>query len=476
MPGVPVVGIEQLGRVHFLGLAGVGVSAVARLMLSAGVPISGTDAKDLPVLDEFRAAGVPVRVGYAAENLVSVEQETGERIDTIVASSVAQAGTNPEFDAAAAAGKRLLHRSEGLAACMAAKRGIAIAGTHGKTTTSSMVAAMLHHAGTSPSFAIGATVAGFGTNAAAGSGQWFVAEADESDGTLLNYAPEIAVVTNVEADHLDHYGTAEAVHQIFADFAERILPGGALILCIDDPGAASLAEKVRSPLTARNVELTTYGTAPEADLTLTELTTGSTGVQAQLHSGSQRAQLQLPVPGVHNARNAAAAVAVGLYCGLQLSTAAAGVASFRGSSRRFEWRGTVDSIRVYDDYAHHPTEVTAVLAAARSAADTGRVHAIFQPHLFSRTRAFATEFGTALGAADTVRVLEIYPAREEPIPGVSSELLGHPVRTRAQAVEEIVQIAEPGDVVLTLGAGDITELGPQIVSALQRSRTHADRT
>lgn len=462
---------NQLGRVHFLGLAGVGVSAVARLMLAAGVPISGTDAKELPVLEEFRAAGVPVRVGYSAENIASIEAETGGSITTVVASSVATAG-NPEYDAAAAAGTSLLHRSQGLAACMADRRAIAVAGTHGKTTTSSMVAMMLDAAGYQPSFAIGANVAGFDTNARLGTGEWFVAEADESDGSLLNYSPQIAVVTNVEPDHLDHYGTAEAVEQVFIDFTERIQSAGTLVLCLDDPGAGDLLRKVREPLAARGVRILTYGTSQESDLRVSEITPAGVGLRAVLHwPGHAPWPLELPAaPGVHNALNATAAVGTGLAAGLGLSEAAGAVGWFRGSSRRFELRGEVSGVRVIDDYAHHPTEVAAVLAAAQGAS-SGRVHAIFQPHLFSRTRDFAAEFGQALNAADTAAVLEIYPAREKPIPGVSAQLLGHPVLSRSAAVEAVTAAAEPGDMVLTMGAGDITSLAPDILTALKRELT-----
>lgn len=459
--------LAALGRVHFLGLAGVGVSAVARLMLESGVPISGTDAKDLPVLNEFREAGVPVRVGYSAENISSIQTQTAKSVDTVVASSVAAAG-NPEYDAAAAAGLRILHRSEGLAACMAAHRAVAVAGTHGKTTTSSMIAVMLEEAGLNPSFAIGANVAGFGTNAQIGTSGWFVAEADESDGSLLNYQPEVAVVTNVEPDHLDHYGTAEAVDQVFVDFTQRIPDGGSLVLCEDDAGALRLLEKVREPLAARDVKIIGYGTAPQADVRIGRQENHAAAATAVLTHGDQQAQLALAQPGLHNLRNAAAAVAVGLAAGLSLQTATEAVSHFGGSSRRFELRGEVAGIKVYDDYAHHPTEVAAVLAAAQEATGGAKVHAIFQPHLFSRTQNFAEEFAAALLLADTVSVLEIYPAREEPIAGVTSELLGLPVRTAEGAAASVAAAAAAGDMILTIGAGDITYLPPRVVAALEQ--------
>lgn len=502
--------LAQVGRVHFLGLAGVGVSAVARVMQAQGVPISGTDAKDLPVLEEFRAAGVPVRVGYRAENISSVEEEVGAPIDTVIASSIAQAG-NPEYEEARRRGVRVLHRSQGLAAVMDAQRGVAVAGTHGKTTTTSMTAMLLSRAGLHPGFAVGAAVAGLGTNAAAGAGEWFVAEADESDGSLLNYRPEVAVITNVEADHLDHHGTAEAVHQVFVDFTARILDGGTLILCVDDDGARTLLDDVAEDLAARGVQVLTYGTAPDARLRLVTdpaenadvgetpgagvhssagtpsgvdrpLRAAQTFVIAETEDAEPSAAVAvraaLSVPGRHNALNAVAAVAVGRCAGLTLEESAQAVEAFRGVARRFDLQGEAAGVRVYDDYAHHPTEVAALLTAARSAvAEAAGVHVIFQPHLFSRTQEFAAEFAAALRGADTVAVLEIYAAREEPMDGVSAELITDPLfsgtdapagglRSREEAVRTVIAAAHPGDIVLTVGAGDVTALGPRLVEEL----------
>ncbi len=475
--------LQELGRVHFLGLAGVGVSAVARLMHAAGVPVSGTDAKELPVLEEFRQAGVPVRVGYAAQNLASVEEQAGEPVSTIVASSVAAAG-NPEYDEAVRRGCRILHRSQGLARVMESFRTIAVAGTHGKTTTSSMAAVLLSAAGAQPGFAVGANVAGLGVNAELGAGEWFVAEADESDGSLLNYSPEIAIITNIEADHLDHYGTAEAVDDVFVRFTQ-LLPDadGVLVACADDAGVQRLLDAEGPSLRERGVEILTYGFSQDASLRLIEHhdhASGGSGqsftvVDARAQAPTQaptQAQVTLSVPGRHNALNAAAAIAAAGRAGVKLTEAAAAVRTFQGTARRFELRGEVGGIRVFDDYAHHPTEVAAVLAAARSAVggpgSGNSVHAVFQPHLYSRTQAFGAEFGQALQAADTVAVLEVYPAREEPIPGVSAHLLGQPVLDRDQAVSALASAAKPGDIVLTLGAGDVTALGQPIVAELQR--------
>lgn len=333
-----------------------------------------------------------------------------------------------------------------------------------------MAAVMLEAAGRMPSFAIGANVTGLGTNAALGAGQWFVAEADESDGSLLNYSPEVAVVTNVEPDHLDHYGSAEAVEQVFADFTARIRDGGTLVLCAEDPGCRTLGDRVSPALAARGVKVLSYGFSAEADLQVQAVPAGA-GQRISLRHKGVEVAADLNVPGAHNALNAAAAAAVGLCVGMSLDAAVRGVSAYAGSSRRFELRGQISGIRVYDDYAHHPTEVAAVLSAARSVAGTGRVHAVFQPHLFSRTQDFAAEFGAALKAADTASVLEIYPAREEPIAGVSAALLGHPVRSRAATVEHIGCAAQPGDTVLTIGAGDITQLAAEIVEDLQKRHT-----
>lgn len=468
--------LNDLGRVHFLGLGGVGVSAVARLMQARGQQISGTDAKDLPVLRELEGAGARVHVGYAAENLGDV--------DTVVISSIIKPG-NPEYDEAVARGARILHRSEALAATMRGHRVVTVAGTHGKTTTTSLIAVMLREAGASPSFAIGANVGGLGVNAELGTGGVFVAEADESDGSFMNYAPDIAVVTNVEADHLDHYGTADAVHQAFADFAGLLPEGGLLVACADDDGAAALAARVRAE--QPGVRVVTYGFSAGADWRLADPQAAGLRYVAELTDTSRadeadaRYTLDLGVPGDHNLLNAAAAFVVGRELGLTAEAAVTGLASFRGAARRFEYRGEAASVRVYDDYAHHPTEVIAALRAGRAVAGEHRLHVLFQPHLFSRTRAFHAEFAEALSLADTAHVLEIYPAREEPIEGVTSALItealttaGGPVAAAA-AADTVAAGAGPGDVVMTVGAGDVTSYGAQILEALGRPLAAGER-
>lgn len=455
--------VSELGKVHLMGIGGVGVSAVARLLLDHGLTVSGTDAKDLPVLDELRARGARINVGYAAQNITDV--------DTVIISSIIKPG-NPEYDEAVARGVRILHRSEGLAAAMEGHHTVTVAGTHGKTTTTALTAHMLRSVGASPSFAVGANIASLGVNAELGQGALFVAEADESDGSFLNYRPNVIIVTNVEADHLDYYGTADAVHQAFVDFARLLPEDGLLICCADDSGAADLARQMRRERPELRVQ--TYGFAEWADRRLSDAHPESDRFVATVEWGSgESRELNLGIPGEHNLLNATAALAVGLHVGLDPDEALQALASFTGAARRFELKGEVASIRVFDDYAHHPTEVTAALRAGRAVADQGELHVIFQPHLFSRTWEFYRQFAQALSLADTVSVLDIYAARENPIDGVTSELISDRVDVpsavldKEQAVTRVVESAAPGDVIMTIGAGDVTQLGPQIVEALE---------
>lgn len=447
--------LESLGRVHFIGIGGVGMSAVARIMVARGIPVSGSDVKDLPVMRDLAVAGARIAVGYDAGNLGDAQ--------TVVAGSAIR-DDNPELVAARQTGLPVLHRSEALAATMAGHRVVTVAGTHGKSTTTSMVAVLLKEAGLDPSFAIGANVPALGVNAAHGESDIFVAEADESDGSFLNYRPLIAVVTNVEADHLDHYGTPEAVFASFDEFAALLPANGVLLACADDAGALALAERTASKGITR---VLTYGTSSAADVRLHDGGPGDVSVAL----GGAVHSLELKVPGRHNALNAAAAFAVAVELGVEPGAAAAALGLFTGASRRFEFKGQGRGVRVYDDYAHHPTEVRAALSAARSVAAGKKVHVLFQPHLFSRTREFATEFAAALDLADTALILDIYPAREDPIPGVTSTLItDHLVNGRlvsaGEAVDAVVDAASDGDVVLTVGAGDVTAYGPAIVAAL----------
>lgn len=457
----------DLGRVHLIGVGGAGMSAIATLLAARGLVVSGSDSADGPALPALRAAGVDVHVGHDA-GLV-------DGVDTVVVSSAVRE-SNPELARARDRGLRVLHRSEALAALMVDRDAVAVAGAHGKTTTSAMVATVLLHAGADPSFAIGGTV--FSADGPlgggrAGAGAAFVAEADESDGSFLAYAPLVAVVTNVEPDHLDHYGSAEAFEDAFVAFAGRIRTGGTLVACADDAGAVRLVERVQDDLAARDVAVVTYGTSPDADVRVGDLVADGDRWAFELRAGDLATTVRLAVPGAHNALNAAAAWAA--VRALGVDDAAAGLGEFRGTGRRFEDRGSADGVRVVDDYAHHPTEVAAVLRAARSVAGDGHVLVLFQPHLYSRTRAFAAEFGAALDLADVVVVSDVYAAREDPDPSVTGALIVDRVPTpgkatfvadRLDAARAVAAAAGPGDLLLTVGAGDVTQLASVVLDEL----------
>ncbi|WP_104160764.1 UDP-N-acetylmuramate--L-alanine ligase [Arthrobacter sp. ZGTC212] len=457
--------LPDLGRVHFIGLGGAGMSAVARVMIGQGVSVSGSDSRDSAGLRALEALGAAVFVGQDAANV--------QGADTVVVSTAIRSD-NPELAAARNLGLRVIHRSEALAAAMGTQDTVAVAGTHGKTTTTAMVTVLLREAGLDPSFAIGGDVAALGVNAAFGSGSVFVAEADESDGSFLNYRPRISVITNVEADHLDHYGTEEAVFASFDRFVRLLPADGLLVACADDPGAADV---VRRSGAAR---VCTYGYSENADIRITDTRPVASGSVSMLRFSLDgldcEQELRLLVPGVHNIRNAAAAFAVGLGLGVDPAQAAAGLAVFSGAARRFEAKGAVRGVRVFDDYAHHPTELVAALEAARTVAGDHRVHVLFQPHLFSRTLAFAEEFAAALERADTATVLDIYASREDPVPGVTSEVIASRVNRpggyapdAGQAVRDICRRAAPGDIILTVGAGDVTQYGAHLVQELART-------
>jgi len=472
-------GLSGLGRVHLIGIGGAGMSAVAVLLAAHGVPVSGSDAHGGPVLDALRAVGVDAVAGHEARHV--------DGVDTVVVSSAIRA-SNVELARARERGVRVLHRSEALALLMRGHRTVAVAGAHGKSTTSAMIAVALEHAGFEPSFAIGATVPGVPGavgGARAGRGDVLVAEADESDGSFLNLAPELAVVTNVEPDHLDHYGDAAAFEAAFVAFARRVPADGWLIACADDDGARRLVEAARD----EGRQVVTYGFSSDADVHLTGFETRSDpglsgvvelGTEVRALSGGPGTRvvqhLELAVPGEHNALNAAAAWCACRLLGVSSEAAAAGLAAFRGAGRRFDERGVVGGVRVVDDYAHHPTEVAALVRAARGVVTGGRVLVLFQPHLYSRTRIFAAEFARALRLADVVVVTDVYGAREDPEPGVTGALITDRIPVEAGAVfvadrlaaaRSIADRAQAGDLVLTVGAGDVTELGEAILEMLR---------
>ncbi len=453
---------ERLGAVHLIGVGGAGMSGIARILLSRGLKVSGSDARDSPALAALRAAGADVHVGHDAVHLGAA--------DTVVFSSAVRE-TNPEIVEARRRGLVLLHRSQALAALMRGRRGVAVAGTHGKTTTTSMITVALQRCGADPSFAIGGELTETGENAVDGSGDVFVAEADESDGSFLCYRPAVAVVTNVEPDHLDHYGTPEAVAAAFDAFADGIVPGGLLVACADDPGARATAAAVSRR--RDDLRVLTYGQAPDSDVRIVELDVTGAGARFVLQPPSTGGpgpvpglRMALRVPGRHNALNAAAAWAAATGLGFPPEEVAAGLETFGGTRRRFEAKGEADGVRVVDDYAHHPTEVAAVLAAARGVVGAGRVVAVFQPHLYSRTRIFAADFGRALAAADEVVVADVVALPAERVAYEPSW---------SQLAAAVARRAAPGDLVLTIGAGNVTDLGPEVLELLARRARARER-
>jgi UDP-N-acetylmuramate--alanine ligase len=461
---VEPVPVGQLGRVHFVGIGGAGMSGIARILLARGVAVSGSDRAASEQLDELAALGALVRVGHAAANVAGA--------DTLVTTPSAIGDTNVEVVEARRRGIRIVPRAAALASLMIGKRGVAVTGTHGKTTTTSMLTTVLRQHGCDPSYVIGGILTETGLGAADGTGDLFVAEADESDGSFLMLSPSAAVVTCIEAEHLDNYENLAHIEATFAAFARKIRDGGLLVACRDDHGAASIAAATAGlPLRVR-----TYGESPDADYRVSGVTGLGMSTRLTVTPGDPGPlTLTIGVPGRHNALNAAAAFVTAVELGVPAGSAAAGLAAYRGARRRMEPKGEVEGVRVLDSYAHHPTEVAADLTAARDVAAGGRVIAVFQPHLYSRTRIFAADFGAALGLADEVLVLDVYAAREDPEPGitgmtVAAEVPGRQARfvpDAAAVPDTIAGLAKPGDLVLTMGAGDVTALGPMIVAALR---------
>jgi UDP-N-acetylmuramate--alanine ligase len=456
----------DLGHVHIVGIGGAGMSGIARILVAQGVTVSGSDAKDSRRLQALRAIGVETHVGHFADAL--------DGVDTLVVST-AIPEDNVERAAARDAGIPELSRAQALAAVMAGSRGVAVSGTHGKTTTTSMLTVALQHCGLDPSFAIGSELNESGSNAHLGSGDVFVVEADESDGTFLLLNPVAAIVTNVEADHLNYWGTLEAIEEAFVQFAVGIRDrGGFIVVCVDDPGAARLAHTARQ----RGVDVRTYGGSAEADYRLADARHTDTGWAFDtVHDGVRLGEIVLQVPGRHNALNALAAFVTGLGLDCPAADLRAGLESFSGTRRRFDFKGQVGGIRVYDDYAHHPTEIEAVLRAARDVVGDGRLVVAFQAHHYYRTAMFVEEFGAALGLADEVVVLEVFAPGETPIPGASGQTMAANVPLPADQVVfepswsavagHLTARARPGDVIMTLGAGDIGMIGTEVVEMLR---------
>jgi UDP-N-acetylmuramate--alanine ligase len=447
-------------RVHFIGIGGAGMSGLARIALSHGITVSGSDAKDSSVVTALAALGATVSTTHKGENV--------DGSDLVVYSN-AISESNSERVRANELKLPILTRAGALSVLMSESKSVAIAGTHGKTTTSSMLAVALQACGADPSFAIGGTITASGSNAHRGTGEIFVAEADESDGSFIEYHPFAAIVTNIEHDHVDFFETAEAVAQAFRDFAATIQPGGFLTYCADDAGAVALAEGLTS------IETVSYGVNESADLHIDQIELLTMGSRARaIWKGKSVGHIELQVPGNHNLLNAAGVLATALKLGFPPAELLTGLGSFRGTGRRFEVKGTVHGIRVIDDYGHHPTEIHVTLEAARRFADAGRLIVIFQPHRYSRTQAFAQQFAKELDVADRTIVLEVYAASEKPIEGVNSKIItskmskGEYTPNFVEVTDSVIADAQPGDVIMTLGAGDVSSLAPIIVEGLAR--------
>jgi len=450
--------------IHFVGIGGGGMSGIARILLALGADVSGSDVKDSSVLDGLRTLGARIEIGHS-------EAHVPQRGVLVVSSAIAEG--NPELIAARARGLVVLLRAQALAIIMSQKRAIAIAGTHGKTTTTSMATVALQRCGADPSFAIGAAVTNSGTNAHHGSGDIFVAEADESDGSFLAYKPFGAVITNIELDHVDNFHSLAEMDELFAQFIDSIQSGGFLVACIDDSGVNRALSKIKRT----DLSVITYGESSSADLKIDRISLTQTGsISRVTWKGRVLGELNLKVPGRHNVANAAATLATALHLGFSIDQLFAGLQSFTGARRRFEIKGEVNGVTVVDDYGHHPTEIRVTLEAARNFAGNGRILVIFQPHRFSRTEKFAAEFAHELSQADHVFLLEIYAASEKPIPGTTSLSISKLMKSEKVTyepsmpvvIEQVVKMAQRGDLIMTLGAGDVSALGPLIVDLLHQ--------
>ncbi|GAA4197333.1 UDP-N-acetylmuramate--L-alanine ligase [Microbacterium oryzae] len=449
---------ERIDAVHFIGIGGSGISGLARMFLAAGVPVSGSDRAESQNTRDLEALGATVHIGHDAANLGDV--------DTVVYTGAIWP-ENPEFLAAKERGLAVIHRSQALHYLIGGRRLVSVAGAHGKTTSTGMIVTALAAIGADPSYVNGGVIQQLGASSGVGSDDLFVVEADESDGTFLLYDTSVALITNVDADHLDHYGSHEAFDDAFVRFADEARE--AVVISSDDPGA----RRVTARLAHENV--VTFGEAESADVRVVDIDAhGPVGFT--LVRGSERVSGRLAVPGRHNAINAAGAVAVLLQLGYGLEPAVRAVESFGGTVRRFELHGVEHGVSVYDDYAHHPTEVAAALAAARTVVGEGRIIALHQPHTYSRTQLMAGEFARVLEEhADHTVVLDVYGAREDPIPGVTGELVSgafadpshvHFVADWQQAADYTASVAREGDYVITLGCGDVYRIIPQVLGSL----------
>ncbi|WP_217213299.1 UDP-N-acetylmuramate--L-alanine ligase [Streptomyces sp. AC550_RSS872] len=461
-PGIPTA----MDRPHFIGIGGAGMSGIAKILAQRGAKVAGSDARESATAEALRALGATVHIGHAAEHLAD------DASCVVVSSAIRQ--DNPELARAAELGIPVVHRSDALASLMDGLRPIAVAGTHGKTTTTSMLAVSLTELGLRPSYAIGGDLDAPGSNALHGEGDIFVAEADESDRSFHKYAPDVAIVLNVELDHHANYASMDEIYESFVTFTDRITEGGTLVISADQDGARELTRRVADG----DVRVVTYGEAEDADVRVLSVRAQGLKSQVTVLLDGQELTFTVSVPGRHYALNAVAALAAGAALGVPAAELAPAIAAYTGVKRRLQLKGEAAGVQVIDSYAHHPTEMTADLEAMRAAAGDARIVVVYQPHLFSRTQELGKEMGDALALADSSLVLDIYPAREDPIPGVTSELVLDaaraagadvtPVHDKSEVPALIAGMAKPGDLVLTMGAGDVTDLGPLILDRLSK--------
>lgn len=451
---------ESITAAHFIGIGGSGMSGLARMFLDAGIRVSGSDRADSDNLRALAEAGATVYVGHDAANLGDV--------DTVIHTGAIWP-ENPEFLLAKERGLHVIHRSQALHWLIGTRRLVSVAGAHGKTTSTGMIVTALRALDADPYFVNGGVIEQLGTSSGTGSDELFVIEADESDGTFLLYNTAIALITNVDPDHLDHYGSDEAFHEAFAHFADAATE--AVVISSDDPGALRVRAAMSHP------RVVSFGYAENADVRITDIDTDGP-VSATISHGDDRVRVQLRIPGAHNMINAAGAIAVLRTLGYGLADAGRAVEGFAGTVRRFELHGVERGVSVFDDYAHHPSEVRAALEAARTVVGEGRIIAIQQPHTYSRTQLMFQEFADVLEElADHTVMLDVYGAREDPVPGVTGELVSnafsdqdrvHYVADWQQAADYTSVIARDGDYVITLGCGNVYQIIPQVLDALRR--------
>jgi UDP-N-acetylmuramate--alanine ligase len=458
---------ERYRHLHFVGIGGAGMSGLAEIAIKLGYRVSGSDVKASAATERLERLGATVSIGH--------DEAQGAGAQVIVYSS-AVPSDNPELVAARRRGVPTIPRAEMLAELARRKDTIAVAGTHGKTTTTAMVGAVLVAAGLDPTIVVGARVPALGSSARLGDGDFFVAEADESDGSFLELSPTIAVVTTVDAEHLDFYGSLDRILDAFVAFVDKVPFYGAAVLCLDQPNIRAMVPRI-------DARIVTYGLDSDADLVARRVEPAGLAARFEaVHRGAGVGECTLAVPGRHNVANALAAIAVGLELEVGFPTIQKALAGFTGAERRFQVRGAARGVTVVDDYGHHPAEIRATLGAARTALD-GRIVTVFQPHRYTRTLHLRDEFVGAFDQADVLLVLDIYSAGEAPIAGVSAEGLADAIRAhghhsvtfvgdRARAVGHLLEIVRPGDLVLTLGAGDVGHLGPELLTRLEMDPAH----